>query len=308
MVWCRSRYLDLYYPYETTGSTINPIGKARNKKLRLSEQGYLYALVGAKVLESKDDVKVFWLPPYIEKLNALSSDRLLNKSENVPGFYAETYRRSRLQDGTGKDEIIVAFRGSDDFKNDYLGHNLAIFPPPNQFSPARAYLRKVAEDPRVKNAPRLVVTGFSLGGGLASHVALHKDTKKYVNEAWALNPSPRNGLSVTESKPDDRIHVASVYGEALSDTRNIAKLGALNDNATDDFKLVGSNSIYGHYRWNLTRQMLWYADLVQFDRTGRTNPSTNAYKILKNSPEFGCDCDVIEKQIEEERRQKMHKK
>jgi len=267
-VWCSNRYLDMneYYQHPETS------GAAFRKRLALSEKGYLYSLAAAYTLQSpKSDKYNFRLPSYMTKIDSLSRN---DKS----GFQAETF--IIINPSTGNKNVVVAFRGTDQFK-DWYKHNAWLWP--NQFEPARNYIKDVVAHPE-SNGLDLIVSGYSLGGGLAVHVAQHPDTRGYVIEAWALNPSPRTGVPREEDK---RIYMLTAEDEVLNILRR-ASIGApINQNA-EDFDLLSSSSWYAHSRWVLTRQIMIYADLSLYIKSGRTAESTPPLDILKSKKFVGC--------------------
>jgi len=278
-IWCNARYLDLTSPeYKATGSA-NP---ALDKRLRLAQQGYLYAVLGAVVLQKEQESvdKHFNLPPYVE-LDSSQSDR--------SGFQASVFKIYTDADKANLKEVVIAFRGTDQFWTDYSKHNL--HPLPKQYEPARQYVLEVSEKFEGK---RLIVAGYSLGGGLAMHVLNNDQIAEQTNisEAWAFNSSPRTGEPV---KVDSRLHLISTKGEILNFPRKFLRkgpssLGALDRNFSDDFDLIDASSAYLHARFVLARQMLVFADLAYFEQSGR-NPEyiSPPLAILQqaNAPE-GC--------------------
>lgn len=251
-IWCNARYLDLW-AYPDIG-TVNP---ERDVRLRLAERGYPYAVAAALTLQKpgKSEDKHFAVPTFLMR------DARMDEDDSSSGFQAATYLLHQPGSPGGSDEVVVAFRGSDSWR-DYWKHNLTVFRTPAQYKPARAYVRRVAA--RYPDR-RLVVTGFSLGGGLAVHVTRDNETSRFVKEAWAFNPSPRTGHAASD---DSRVFMAAVKGEILSVARR-GGLGAPKEQYSNEFGLVRSSSVYGHSRWVLTRQMLSYADLVAYDQAGR---------------------------------------
>jgi hypothetical protein len=272
-IWCNARYLDIYaYP--------DPIAvdPPRDTRLRLAARGYPYAVAASLTLQKpgKSEDKHFASPTFLEQ------DPSLNVDDPSSGFQAATFRLRPPDQRLGAQEIVVAFRGSDTWR-DYWKHNLAVFWSPAQFRPARDYVQRVSEK---YPGQRLVVAGFSLGGGLAVHVTQHPDTSQLISEAWALNPSPRTGVP---EKVDRRIYTVAVSGEILAAVRRNG-LGAPEQQYSNDFGLLRSSSVYGHSRWVLTRQMLGYADLVAYERSGRqADLVTPPLTILRASAEpVGC--------------------
>lgn len=261
LAWCDERYLDMSYANDVDKSYLA-------KKLRLSKQGYIYSTAAVLALQQQttDAEYNFIKPATLEALTDLDE-------EKASGFGAYTYRTKPST--TGTQTTIIAFAGSNQLR-DYTLHNAWLFP--IQYSPARNYVKKVANDPRTKGT-KLVVTGYSLGGGLAAHVTKHPETSKYISEAWAFNPSPRIGWGVS-SEEDRRIYMLATSYEVLGIFKR-SKIGAPSDQRDESFNLIRSSSIHSHYRWILGRQILQYADLAEFYASGGTAESTEPLQILK---------------------------
>lgn len=277
-VWCNARYLDLTSPEYQKPNTINA---DKDKRLRLAYDGYIYALLGAVVLqkEGKSKDKHFNLPAYIE------IDSSVNKGS---GFQATAFRIYEASNKAQLKEVVVAFRGTDQPWKDYSGHNL--HPVPKQYKPAQDYVLKIADK---YIGTKLVVTGYSLGGGLAMNVLHNERTSSKVTQAWAFNSSPRTGEKV---KVDHRLYLLSAKGEILNLPRRILRegpksLGALDENFSDDYDLVSASSAYLHSRWVLARQMLIFADMVYYEQSGRNNnyisPPLEILKLANTAK--GCD-------------------
>jgi hypothetical protein len=266
--WCSERYLDMVTEYQNPPSA----GSKFAKKIELSERGYLYVLTAAYSMQKPGDTKYrFKLPPSIESVTSLARD-------NPNGFQANTFLYT--DPNTGLKTTIIAFRGSDQWI-DWWKHNLSFWP--SQFDTARKYVTDVHAASETQNS-NLVVTGFSLGGGLAVHVTKHPETSKLISSAWAFNPSPRTGVS---SAKDNRIYMLAVKDEVLGLLRR-SSIGAVPANTSEDFDLIASSSWYAHSQWLLTRQILLYADLSLFYKNGRHDTTTAPLKILKKSRFEGC--------------------
>ncbi|TJY57162.1 hypothetical protein E4T66_17270 [Sinimarinibacterium sp. CAU 1509] len=264
-------------------------------------RGYPYALTGAIALQKDDDTTAkheLSLPEWIVAIPELSVD------DPDTGFHAETFVRYATRtdeaweitaDPAKPLEMIVAFRGTDGF-DDWWKHNLALFREPAQFAPARALVMQAKAMAASRGIQRLVVTGYSLGGGLSLHVAQHLDTKALVSEAWAFNSSPRVG---TVPKPTaaeaQRLWGAAIYGEILTLIR-FGTQSIPDKHWSNDFKHVKSSSIYAHSRWVLALQMLHDADLAMFIESGRAAQMTPPLKILSAS-HFAACTDATRAQI-----------
>ncbi|ELI6432109.1 DUF2974 domain-containing protein [Aeromonas salmonicida subsp. salmonicida] len=255
-VWCNARYLDLTSPAYKYPNTVNP---NKDKRFKLAYEGYIYALLGAVVLqkEQEHEDKHFALPDYIE----VDSTR-----DDKTGFQASAFIVYTNSDKTQIKEVVIAFRGTDQFWTDYSKHNLSPFPA--QYKPAEDYVLEISNK---YNDRRIVVTGYSLGGGLAMHVLHNERTSPKISQAWAFNSSPRTGEKI---KVDSRLFLISAKGEVLDLPRKVLRkgiksLGALDDHFSDDYDLVAASSIYLHGRWVLARQILIFADMVYFEKSGR---------------------------------------
>ena len=267
-VWCNARYLPGISEFES--QKFKAIGDRYDVALR----GYPYALAAALTLQSDGATENAFRPP-------LNLEHQKERDVGGPtGFFASTYLYDR---NDHPPEVIVAFRGTNDSRDWFL-HNLSFRP--EQFAPARAYVLETAA--RYPDR-RLVVTGFSLGGGLASHVTLRPETRDKVAEAWLFNPSPRNGV---HDVTDPRIWMAAVQGEFLNLIRS-GTSGAEPGQYSNRFDLVRSSSIFGHYRFVLTREMLHFADLTEYVRGNRTARTTEALDILQMADERHCDKQQI---------------
>ncbi|WAF78411.1 Mbeg1-like protein [Aeromonas dhakensis] len=255
-VWCNARYLDLTSPAYKYPNTVNP---NKDKRFKLAYEGYIYALLGAVVLQKEQEYedKHFALPDYIE----VDSTR-----DDKTGFQASAFKVYTNSDKTQIKEVVIAFRGTDQTWRDYSKHNLSPFP--QQYQPAEDYVLEISNK---YNNKRIVVTGYSLGGGLAMHVLNNYRTSSKINQAWAFNSSPRTGEKITV---EPRLYLISAKGEVLNLPRKVLRggpksLGALDEHFSDDYDLVAASSIYLHSRWVLARQIIIFADMVYFEKSGR---------------------------------------
>lgn len=107
------------------------------------------------------------------------------------------------------DDVVIAFRGTSDFR-DWPYGNLWWFSRfilwDNQYSRTAAHIRTVLGElessarKEGKQRPRVVVTGHSLGGGLAQH-ALYQH-RFDVLQAVVFAPSPVTGFVATDATQD----------------------------------------------------------------------------------------------------------
>lgn len=270
--WCNDRYL-----YKDGKDGIKkPF--ADELHLNFAKRGYMYAVAGALVLQKAGEDRDFHFgkPPRLK----LIDDPPIGEY----GFDVKSF--DRLDRSTGDvEEVIVAFVGSND-KSDWIWTNFLFSQ--EQHSLARDYIKTIAQR---RPGKRIVVTGYSLGGALATHVAKHKDTRDLISEAWAFNPSPKTWVS---GETDKRIWLGAARNEVLSSSRGpffawlpgINKIGAPPEQTAEDFYLINTSGIYGHFRWVLARSMLHMAD---YD-LARNNelPITEPLEILKLSDFKPC--------------------
>lgn len=268
-VWCNERYLPDVAEYK------NPTSEGwenTKRKIELSKRAYMYSVAAVLALQKNNNETRFHFsqPSRLEEIKEL--ERNLET-----GFQASSYI---LAKGTGNEEdvIVIAFAGSNEWK-DYFLHNFS--PNPIQYSDAKKYIHDVSIHPRAIGL-KIVVTGFSLGGGLAVHVTKTPETSNLVYQAWIFNPTPRAGV---QDGVDDRIYLLSTSYEILKKL-NRSGLGAPKSQTMETFGLIRSSSIYSHYRWVLTRQILWYADMGLYAESG--DEETEPLKILRTQKVNVC--------------------
>ncbi|MBK9218756.1 MAG: DUF2974 domain-containing protein [Uliginosibacterium sp.] len=245
--WCNERFLSAAQrPFDA-------------QHLKIAKRGYLYALAAALALQ-KDDPEgrahYFTPPPRM-----LEVDR---PHRDASGFEAVSFEIHALDGEQSLQEVVVAFTGSNDdadWKDANFGSDR------RQYRLARKYLKTIALRPQYRGV-RVVATGFSLGGALAVHVTKHHETSAFVAETWAFNPSPKTWVS---GKPDRRIWLAAVQDEALHFARSkflaalvpgVSPIGAPHSQTAEGFYLLEANPVYRHFRWVLTRNILYAADLA----------------------------------------------
>jgi hypothetical protein len=293
--WCSSRYLDMVDAYQTPPR--NPNGETA-RKLKLAKDGYVYALAATLTLQHDDSNNPynFGTPNYLNSIPELSEDQW-------NGFQAETFRYQNQT--TGESEMIISFRGSDQILTDYLFQNFAIWQLQNK--PAREYVKKAAQyrnNHQELFGDKVVVTGNSLGGGLAAHVTNHEETGGFITEAWAFNPSPRPGVSSPEGG-NPKIRLLSTSSEILN-ISNRHKIGAQPKNRYTGFNLIESSSIYNHYRWVLAREILWYADLALYFEKDTKEGDSEPLKIIRSQNIVDANCKITEQKIASRRAEYTH--
>lgn len=214
----------------------------------VAKRGYLYVLAAALALQkdSPESQAHFFGTP--ERM------KLVDKpGKTDSGFEVSTFAIYSSRDPTMLQEVVIAFAGSNDAADWFLT-NTGL--DKRQFDEAVAYVVKIAKRPEYQDT-RIVLSGYSLGGGLAVHATKNPASSVYVKEAWALNPSPRTRV---DKKPDERIWLAAVRKEILSNFRR--NLGAYPEHVATDYYFVKAHSSYSHFRYVLTRNILFSADIA----------------------------------------------
>lgn len=267
VVWCDQRYLDMVNEYQTlTNDT--------KKLLTLSKEGYIYALAATLTLQKNnvDEQFNFKAPSYLKKIDELSQ-------EKFNGFAADSFVYNNQS--TGENEFIIAFRGSDQIIKDYIFQNVGVYQVQNKS--AREYVKyamKYRGKHRNNFGSKVVVVGNSLGGALAAHVTNHKDTAADITDAWAFNPSPRTGV-LPPLGGNKKIRLLSTESEILNFSER-KRIGAQSQNEYTNYDLIISSSIYNHYRWVLTREILWYADFAIYLESGKKVSISPPLEIIKS--------------------------
>jgi len=255
--WCNERYLY---------SDSNPFD---SKHLDAAKRGYLYALAAALVMQTESEA--------CHRFNAPS--RLVEIQPRPPatesGFEATTFEVYSVGDPNEIEEVVIAFAGTDELRDwkTNLGSEV-------QYTEASEYTAAVAKRYPGK---RLVVTGYSLGGGLALHVTYDEKTKPFVAECWALNPSPIVHAPV---QIDSRTWLAASRKDIVKVIRH-GGLGAPPTHVATKYYLIKSHRTYAHFRWVLARNMLIAADIALQDPLNPTR-TTEPLEILKSSKFSAC--------------------
>lgn len=280
-IWCNDRYREHENWNDATGAA--------------AVQGYMYALAAALVLQKEDpsDKEAqdhhFSRPQRLEVLDS--------PIRTSSGFEVTTFKLKKLY-SSEEDKIIIAFAGSND-RSDWISTNLNPFGRA-QYDEATGYTKKILNDPRVKGK-KVILTGISLGGGLAIHVLKNTEIEPFIEQVWALNPSPK--IYSPEPATDQmksKTWLGYSDGEILTWGRSpfmrslIKGAGPIEPapNQTAVFNLIESNRIYAHFRWGIARQMLWIAD---YELTRKTKDKwTEPFFILQNSHFAACKSDPPE--------------
>jgi len=250
-----------------------PFGK---DELIAARKGYMYVTAAALSLQGDgQEDKDHWIE-IPTRLKPIQPDPFIGSK----GFQARVFL---LHDKNNFDQIealVIAYTGSqmnsiqniwyDWIVADFLGGQ-------SQHEQARELLKSLVA--KYPNIHKVVVTGFSLGGALAAHVALHPDTSKYVSEAWTFNPSGRiydmrpekeKDAMANSDERDPRFWLVANYAEGARYSRTnfthryirgFDWIPAPYDNFVNKIQLLPVNSIKGHFRYVLFRDLLWAAEL-----------------------------------------------
>lgn len=240
-IWCNVSYVTA--------------GVFHNDALAIARGGYIYSLASSLALEND--------PPWFRANNRLREvDR---KAHDRTDFLAKTFELMDVENPGGIDEIVIAYAGSDSWY-DWIFVNLPFGGAPAHYEQGRIYAKEIYNryKERMGTVPPIVVTGASLGGGIAVHVTKHNDTRKLITKAWVFNSSPKTLVDSTE---DDRIWAASMKGEVLFPirawfrvARGLGGIGLVQGHSYHGYNLVHSNFVFQHYNYVLTRNLLHAAD------------------------------------------------
>lgn len=287
-IWCNERYR-------------KQINWGESEK-KAAVNGYMYSLAAALTLQSDDINDKEARAHYFKRPERL---KIFDQPKRTPsGFEVITFKLKPL-DEDGQEEFIIAFAGSND-RSDWLSTNLNPFGR-NQYTEAVNYTKNILGRDDVKGR-KVVLAGISLGGGLVIHVLKHQELEPLIDEAWAINPSPKiySSTAATERMKKKTWLVYS-GGEILSWARGwlqpfIVGAGPIEAGVgqTAEFNLIKSNRIYAHFRWGITRQMLWVADyeISRHDKSLLTEPLA----ILKESEFRACSASNHNTQPDQENR------
>ncbi len=153
-----------------------------------------YAMLSSNSYHSEDRVRF-----EVEKLGWVQVDGEGNPTPEPTKTHPLSGLAYDIFEKQGSNEVVFAFRGTDS-KIDYLTANLAVPPFNFQYRQARKEFGQYLQQHSNKN---VVVTGHSLGGGLALSVSVHHGVA-----AITFDPSPRifDGLGDLH-EPAERIVV-----------------------------------------------------------------------------------------------------
>jgi len=265
-------------------------------ELSAARNGYMYVTAAALALQGdKLEDKAHWIETP-KRLVPIKPDPIYGED----GFQARAFLLHRSPGSQEIEALVIAFTGSqfDDFWKDWVVTNF--IGSTSQYAQARELFRKIAsEHPDV---PKRILTGFSLGGALASHVALHPDTSKSVDEVWAFNPSGRifdvrsdEDKRKTASERDSRFWLVANYAEGIRYTRTnflswvsgVDWIPAPKNQFVNRIELVKTNPIQGHYRYILFRDLIFAAEQDSRIR-GVSEAQNESLEILRQTSFAAC--------------------
>lgn len=136
----------------------------------------LHAMLSSNSYHKEDRVR---FP--VEELGWVHVDLAGNRTDKPTSYHPISGLAFDIFENNGTD-VVVAFRGTDD-PSDFLFANFAVPPLNLQYTQARKEFRQYRKENTNKN---IVVTGHSLGGGLALSISVH-----FGVAAIAFDSSPR---------------------------------------------------------------------------------------------------------------------
>ena len=200
------------------------------------------------------------------------------------GFSATTFLLYE-EEGTSKPgELIIAFSGSNEAKDWWA--NLTPFGL-KHYKRARLYFDEMVSRFDTENRLKVVVTGYSLGGGISLNVLKNKDTRDFVDKAVIFNSSTKSYS--WDVRRDSKLWAASTKYEGLKLFRRFMRfLGASiapDTQRAEGYNLSQKNLIEDHYNDVLTRSLLHVADYaLGTESTDETEPM----KILQLTEHSEC--------------------
>ncbi|WP_209435945.1 hypothetical protein [Paracidovorax oryzae] len=262
--------------------------RADKRRAEISLAGYPYITAAALTLQKQD----------VESLDHwIGTPRSMTLIERIEmhdfsGFAADIYEYISPQ---GEKQIIIAFRGSDDLW-DWLFAN--ILASQSQLMRAKDLVISVSEEPYAVGK-KIIVTGISLGGALAIHVAKDEKTGALIYQAWAGNPSPNTWAN---GKRNDKIWLVYMKREFLAEIRRQQSTlpWRLPINArmeqTAVYDGIASTSLYAHFRYVLLRDMLHIAQVA--DEKLPTGLKTGEpAEFIKNTDFYACEASRRRKAV-----------
>lgn len=206
-----------------------------------------------------------------------------NSVQDDIGFAARAWIRT-LSDGNA--ELVVSYRGTDDFSKDFLKGNFVFlkhFFGRTQFDAALDYFREIQQQTLDISPTRTILVGHSLGGGLAEYVQRLTPN----SEAITFDTSPNQGrlYSIFEKKyPRNAVRVYE-HGEILSYLRFLVSPDLTRDQfpiGTDVraiwFDFYASNPLSAHSMRDLS------ASLIKVAAASEHLPSKNILRQLQERP------------------------
>jgi dienelactone hydrolase len=265
-------------------------------ELAAARQGYMYVTAAALALQgNENEDKDHWIG-IPSRLKPIQPDPFLG----TDGFQARAFLLYDKNHPAQIEALVIAYTGSqsndiweDWIKADFLKDQ-------SQYNQARELLKDLSV--KYPDVHKIIVTGFSLGGALAAHVALHKDTSSLVSEVWTFNPSGRiyDLRSKAEKKTmanstlrDPRFWLVANYLEAVRYTRSLTAhyffgsdwIPAPKSQFVNRVELYKTNPVQGHFRYILFRDLLWAGELdARINKLDENEP----LEILRNTHFSSC--------------------
>ena len=251
-LWCNQRYLT------------NNDSQFDDIHLNVAKETYIYA-IASSIAISNSNIEIKKSHP--NKLHGIenvfvSPARMQQKDvvyDSKTGFSATTFWLYE-EDGSNKpDELIIAFSGSNEVKDWWA--NLTPFGL-KHYKKARLYFEEMVSKYDDENRLKVVVTGYSLGGGISLNVLKNKDTRDLVDKAVIFNSSTKSYS--WDVRRDSKLWAASTKYEGMKLFRRFMRfLGASiapDTQRAEGYNLSQKNLIEDHYNDVLTRSLLHVAD------------------------------------------------